>query len=157
MATELAAVAPPARRLLDAAAVAGDPFEPGLAAEVAELSQPEALEALDELLACGLVRQADAPRRFAFRHPVVRHAVYEATPPGWRLGAHARAAHALERQGAGPVVHACPRRACGASGRRGRHRPAGRRGRELQSPAPAAAARFHAAALRLLPDRPELR
>ena len=106
MATELAALAPPARRLLDSAAVAGDPFEPGLAAEVAELPEPEALEALDELLGSALVRQAGAPRRFAFRHPVVRHAVYEATPPGWRLGAHAPRRARAGTQGAGPVERA---------------------------------------------------
>ena len=155
MATELAAVAPPARRLLDAAAVAGDPFEPGLAAEVAELSEPEALEALDELLACALVRQADVPRRFAFRHPVVRHAVYEATPPGWRLGAHARAAHALERQGAGPVERAYHVEHAARPGDEHAIGLLAAAAGELQSPAPAAAARFHAAALRLLPDRPE--
>ena len=47
---------------------------------------------------------AGAPRRFAFRHPVVRHAVYVAAGGGWRLGAHARAAVELERRGAGPVA-----------------------------------------------------
>jgi predicted ATPase len=36
---ELTALTPEARRLLDAAAVTGDPFEPALAAEVAELSE----------------------------------------------------------------------------------------------------------------------
>ena len=157
MATELAGLAPPARRLLDAAAVAGDPFEPGLAAEVAELPEPEALEALDELLARALVRQAGAPRRFAFRHPVVRHAVYEATPPGWRLGAHARAAHALERQGAGPVERAHHVEHAARPGDEDAIGLLAAAAGELQSPAPAAAARFHAAALRLLPDRPEAR
>ena len=87
--------------MLEAAAVAGDPFEPELAAAVAELPEPAALHALDELLACALVRPAGAPRRFTFRHPVVRHAVYVGAPAGWRLGAHARAADALERRGAG--------------------------------------------------------
>src|SRR5215207_4422774 len=46
---ELAALPGDARRLLDAAAVAGDPFEAGLAAEVAELGEPAALDALDVL------------------------------------------------------------------------------------------------------------
>ncbi len=41
--SELAALTPEARRLLDAAAVAGDPFELGLAAEVAELSEEAGL------------------------------------------------------------------------------------------------------------------
>ena len=91
-------------------------------------------EALDELLACALVRQADAPRRFAFRHPVVRHAVYEATPPGWRLGAHARAAHALERHGAGPVERAHHVEHAARPGDEARHRPAGRRGRRAAIP-----------------------
>ena len=103
---ELAGLTPEARRLLDAAAVAGDPFELGLAAEVAELSDRSELDALDELLACALARPAGAPQLFAFRHPVVRHAVYGATSHGWRLGAHARAARALERSGAGPAERA---------------------------------------------------
>jgi len=157
LAGELAALAPAARTLLDAAAVAGDPFELDLAGAVAELSEAAVLGALDELLANALVRPARAPRRFAFRHPVVRHAVYVAIPAGRRLGAHARAADALERLGAGPV-------------RRAHHvehaaRPGDARAidllsgaaRELHAPAPATAARFHAAALRLLPDNAEQR
>ena len=60
----------------------------------------------------------DAARRFAFRHPVVRHAVYEGAPGGWRLGAHTRAAAALERRGAGSRGAGAPRRARGAARRR---------------------------------------
>ena len=103
---ELATLSTDARRLLDAAAVAGDPFELELADEVAELSAAAGLEALDELLARALVRPTAVPRRFAFRHPVVRHAVYVAAPAGWRLGAHARAADVLGRRGAGAVQRA---------------------------------------------------
>ena len=84
--------------------MAGDPFEAGLAAAIAEMEEAGALAALDELLAGALVRPGGAPRRFAFRHPVVRHTVYEATPAGWRVGAHARAASALEAAGAGVVA-----------------------------------------------------
>ena len=102
---ELAGLAPDARRVLDSAAVAGDPFDAVLTAEVAELPEAAVLHALDELLIRALVRPAGTSR-FGFRHPVVRHAVYVATPAAWRLGAHARAAAALERRGAGPVERA---------------------------------------------------
>ena len=48
----------------------------------------------------------DVPRRFRFRHPLVRRAVYASTPPGWILGAHARCAVELARRGARPTVRA---------------------------------------------------
>ena len=78
--------------MLEAAAVAGEPFEPDLVAEVAERTEADVLAALDALVARGLVRATEVPRRFAFRRPLVRHAVYEAAGAGWRIAAHARAA-----------------------------------------------------------------
>jgi ATP/maltotriose-dependent transcriptional regulator MalT len=152
---ELTALTREARRLLDAAAVTGDPFEPALAAEVAELSEEAGLTALDELLARGLARPTGAPRLFAFRHPVVRHAVYEAAPRGWRLGAHARAARALEQRGAGPAERAHHVEHAASPGDERAIDLLATAARGLQSPAPAVAARFHTAALRLLPERPE--
>jgi len=85
-----------ARALLEAAAVAGDPFELDVAGPVAELAEVEALGALDALVAHELVRGTDLPRRFTFRHPIVRRAVYESLPPGRRIAAHRRAADALQ-------------------------------------------------------------
>jgi signal transduction histidine kinase len=100
LAGELASLSGEQRALLDAAAVAGEPFEAGLAAEIAELSAPEGLAALDGLLAVDLVRPTPVPRRFIFRHPLVRRAVLERAPGGWKLAAHARAAAALAARGA---------------------------------------------------------
>jgi ATP/maltotriose-dependent transcriptional regulator MalT len=97
---ELDGLSAPARRLAEAGAVAGDPFELDLALAAARLGEPEALDAIDELGARELVRSAGAPRRFHFRHPLVRHAVYESCAPGARLAAHEHCANALAAQGA---------------------------------------------------------
>ena len=74
---ELGLLSTPTRTLLGGAAVAGDPFEPELAAAAAGVSEESAVLALDELLTLELVRPTDVPRRFRFRHPLVRRAVYE--------------------------------------------------------------------------------
>ena len=77
---ELALLDTGVRRVFEGAAVAGDPFEPELAAAAADVSETAAVEALDELLRRDLVRPTDVPRRFRFRHPLVRRAVYDASP-----------------------------------------------------------------------------
>ena len=53
------------------------------------------LAAVDELVELDFIRPTEAPRRFRFRHPIVRRAVYDGIPKGWKIGAHARAAAAL--------------------------------------------------------------
>jgi len=169
LAAELGGLGADARRLLEAAAVVGDPFDVDLAAEVAELQEAApagsthpappgsaaargaALAALDDLLLRGLVREGGVPRRFAFRHPVVRHAVYEAAPGGWRLSAHGRAAEALARRGAGAVERAHHVEQAAGAGDEAAIALLSEAAVALQSPAPATAARYHAAALRLMP------
>ena len=103
---ELDGLSVPGRRLAEAGAVAGDPFELDLALAAAGLGEPDALDAIDELAARDLVRSAGAPRRFHFRHPLVRHAVYESCAPGMRLAAHEHCANALAAQGASAAMRA---------------------------------------------------
>ncbi|MCU0306868.1 MAG: AAA family ATPase [Thermoleophilia bacterium] len=100
LAGEIAAVDGPLRGLLDGAAVAGDPFEIEVAAAAAGLDEDAALEALDGLLERDLVRSTGAPRRFRFRHPIVRRAVATVAGEGWRIAAHARIDELLAARGA---------------------------------------------------------
>jgi DNA-binding NarL/FixJ family response regulator len=103
---ELAPLSESARLVLEGAAVAGDPFESDLAAVAAGTSEGSTIDGLDELLQFDLIRQTEVPRRFRFRHPIVRRAVYESTRGGWRLGAHERCAEALAAQGAAMAARA---------------------------------------------------
>jgi tetratricopeptide (TPR) repeat protein len=88
---ELADLSPTASRFVSACAVAGDPFELDLAVAVAALPEQKALDALDEVLARELVRSTQNPQRFEFRHPIVCHAVYNSAKKSWRVAAHQRA------------------------------------------------------------------
>jgi DNA-binding NarL/FixJ family response regulator len=152
LAEELAALGAPARLLAQGAAVVGDPFDVEMAAAAAAQDEWDATEALDELLRRDLVRATDVPRSFRFRHPLVRTAAYEGIPGGWRLGAHERAAAALAALGATPTARAGHLE---QSARHGDLDAAGvlrAAGEAAAYRAPASAARWYAAALRLLPQ-----
>ena len=147
---ELGLLSDGTRLVLEGAAVAGDPFEPELVAAAAAVTEPSAFAALDELLRCDLVRPTDVPRRFRFRHPLVRRAVYDASPGGWRLGAHERCAQALAARGASVTarVHHVER-----SARHGDESAVAvlqEAGTAAAQRTPATAARWFAAALRVL-------
>lgn len=92
------------RRMLEGASVAGDPFDADIATAAADLDDHSANDALDALVAAGLVQSGDHPLRFAFRHPLVRRAVYTSSGAAWRIGAHGRAANALRARGAAPSI-----------------------------------------------------
>jgi DNA-binding NarL/FixJ family response regulator len=150
---ELGLVSERGRLVFEAAAVAGDPFEAELAAAAAAMSEAATMDALDELLRLDLVRVTEVPRRFRFRHPLVRRAVYDGTAAAWRVGAHERCAEALAAQGAPAAVRAYH---VERSARQGDLaaitvlRDAGETSARL---APESAARWFSAALRLLPER----
>ena len=152
LAEELATLGEDARTVLRGAAVAGDPFEPELAAAAAGIGDDAALAALDELLASDLVRHTDVPRRFRFRHPLVRSAVYESAPGGWRLGAHERSAEALAARGAPASARAHHVEHAARPGDLEAIAVLREAGETVAQRTPAGAARWYSAALRLLPD-----
>lgn len=151
IAEEVGALPDDALALLEAAAVAGDPFEPDLAAAIAERSAAEGLKAVDTLLARDLVRATDVPRRFVFRHPLVRRCVYDATPGGWRIAAHARAAEALAARGATAAERAHHVEQSAAAGDAAGAELLLEAAAAAERRAPGAAARWLEAALRILP------
>ena len=152
LAEELASLSTDERLLLEAAAVAGEPFEPDLAATIGELSTRDGLTALDALLTLDLLRPTAVPRRFVSRHPLVRRSVYESARGGWRLAAHARAAEALAARGAAAAERAHHAEQSAEQGDEQAIAVLLEAGAAAAPRAPAAAVRWFKAALRLLPD-----
>jgi ATP/maltotriose-dependent transcriptional regulator MalT len=149
---EFALLPDSARRVLEGASVAGDPFEPELAAAAAGMSETDALEALDELLRRDLVRATEVPRRFRFRHPLVRAAVYHEAPGAWRLGAHERCAAALAERGAPVAERAHHVERSARHGDTAAVEVLREAARAAAQRAPVSAARLYGAALRVMPE-----
>ena len=145
---ELAELEPLERMVLECASVVGDPFDIEIVEEVAER---DVLDALDGLLARSLVRPAATARRFQFRHPLVRAAVYEHAGGGWRIGAHGRAAAALAARGTPAVVRAPHVEHVARSGDLDALAIFAEAARDALSRSPVAASHWYAAALRILP------
>ena len=151
IAAELGSLPERARLLLGAAAVAGEPFDLDLAVAISDVEPPDALPALDDLLDADLVRATQVPRRFVFRHPLVRRAVYEGLRGGWLLSAHAHAAQVLADRGAGPAEQAHHVEQSAGMGDEDAIAVLLAAGESVAARAPAAAARWFTAALRLIP------
>src|SRR5918999_1108222 len=96
---ELRGLRPEAHIVAQAAAVAGEPFDPELVADVAGIAEASVLAPLDELERHDVIRVSGF-REFIFRHPLLRSVVYAKSGSGWLLAAHARAAKTLARRGA---------------------------------------------------------
>ncbi len=150
MQRELDALPAGHREFAELAAVVGDIVRPEILAAVAQVPEDQALATLDELTARDLVRETEPTGQLRFRHPVLRQVVYQSIPAGRRVAAHRRTAMVLETRG-GPLAErayhieraAIPGDAAAAE------LLAQAAGATL---APATAARWYAAALRLLPE-----
>ena len=114
------------------------------------MDERETLAAIDQLLAANIAGPTDVPRRYRFRHPLVRRAVYDGAGEAWRLEAHARAAAALaDRPGAlAARAHHVERSA--KVGDEAAAAVLEQAGHQAAARAPAIAARWFEAALRLL-------
>src|SRR5215472_2834207 len=152
LAEELTLLSEVGRLVLEGAAVAGDPFEPELAAAAAATSEAAAMHGVDELLRRDLIRTTDVPRRFRFRHPLVRRAVYQAAAGGWRLGAHERCAEALAARGASAAARAHHVERSARQGDLAAVAVLREAGEATARLAPESAARWFGGALRLLPQ-----
>ncbi|WP_280187568.1 hypothetical protein, partial [Nocardia gipuzkoensis] len=149
---ELAGLASETLKVLQAGAVAGDPFDVDLVTAIAESDQNRVLKSLDELVVIDLVRPPATPGQFRSRHPIARRVVYDVAMPGWRFSAHRKAAELLGRRGAsiGARAYHIEHSACvGDAEAVGLLTEAGR---VVAPRAPAAAAGWFEAALRLLPE-----
>lgn len=110
------------------------------------------MKLVDRLHAADLVRPAPGHEgHFAFRHPVVRRAVYESAPPGLRIAAHERVAGALAATGASPSVRAHHIERCARPGDEAAIGVILAAAAESRASAPATSGHWYAAALRLLP------
>ncbi|MEU7768829.1 AAA family ATPase, partial [Nocardia sp. NPDC049190] len=148
---ELAGLDSETVRVLEAGAVAGDPFDVDLVTAIAESDKDRVLKCLDDLVVVDLVRPTATPGQFRFRHPIVRRVVYDEAMPGWRFSAHKQAAEALGRRGAalGARAYHVAHSACAGDAEAIDLLTSA--GRTVTPRAPAAAAGWFDAALRLLP------
>ncbi|MEJ3747665.1 AAA family ATPase [Actinomycetes bacterium KLBMP 9797] len=149
LAAEIRGLDPGAQTVAHAAAVVGDHATIDLVAAVAQLPADAVAGALDRLYALGYV-DVDGVR-CRFRHPLVRAAARSLGGPTSRVAAHARAAtHLHTHHGPLPLrAHHTER-----SAQPGDERAAQtlvEAGRAFAYPAPVQAARWLAAALRILP------
>ena len=151
IAEELSLLSTPAQLLLRAGAVVGDPFDLELAGDTAGIAEEDVFDPLDELLRSGLLEPTEVPRRFRFRHPIVRQAVYGSVGAGWRLAAHGRAARALATRGAPSAARAHHVERSARMGDEEAIAVLIEAGQSVAPHAPVTAADWFAAAIRLLP------
>lgn len=152
LAQELDVLPPSTLEVLRTAAVVGDPFNVDLVADVVAFDEIRVTDCLDALAEADLIRVTAMAGSFRFRHPIVRKVVYDDAMPGWRYNAHKRAACALARRGASISARAHHVERSASLGDEQAVAILTEAGHLVTARAPAAAAGWFEAALRLLPE-----
>ncbi len=100
IASRIARLGDAARAVAEIAAACGEGCNVDVVRDVAGLKAAETLDAFDELLDRGLVREASARDRFdyVFTHNLIARSIYQRMEPHSRVRRHARLAHVIERQ-----------------------------------------------------------
>ena len=84
-------------RLLSLASIIGREFDVALLCKVADVSEDDAIDLLDEIVETDLIRElTDAPGRYNFSHALIQHTLYEDMGPTRRARGHRRVGEALE-------------------------------------------------------------
>ncbi len=94
LALRMSRLSPEAREVLGVAWAFSGGFDFSLLAAITQQSEPALLDAVDELLAAGLIRPAG--QGYDFTHALVRHALADEVNPDRRARLHRRIAHVLE-------------------------------------------------------------
>jgi DNA-binding CsgD family transcriptional regulator len=102
IADRLGFVSAPARQVLRAAALLGVEFALTDLTAVLGRSVADLVPALDEARASGVLTDAPGGAGLAFRHPLIREALYAELPTAVRSAWHRDAGHALATAGAAP-------------------------------------------------------
>jgi DNA-binding CsgD family transcriptional regulator len=102
IADRLGFVSAAARQVLRAAALLGVEFALTDLTTVLGQGVADLVPALDEARASGVLTDAGGGFGLAFRHPLIREALYAELPPAVRSAWHRDAGHALARAGAAP-------------------------------------------------------
>jgi DNA-binding SARP family transcriptional activator/tetratricopeptide (TPR) repeat protein len=92
-------LSPPARRIVELAAVVGQSFDLTVLALVADSPLPEVEVWVDEARRAGLVRETEAPDIYAFDHGLIRDVSGRRVPAGRQVRIHGAVASALSTQG----------------------------------------------------------
>ena len=121
IADRLGFVSAPAREVLRAAALLGVEFAVCDLTSVLGRSVADLVPALDEARASGVLTDASSGTTLAFRHPLIREALYGELPSAIRGAWHRDAGHALASAGAPPdrVARQLLRAISGPGGARG--------------------------------------